>query len=148
MNILSNLLSRAVPTITAPAEPINPPAERINSLSMSRVTTLVREAHDRPDFSPTIADMMLVAELSAQHYNEPMGKIIRECVRVDTKTGALTTSGHVAFDTEYYANEADALAAVQAEGYPTLADAYDDGQNECVCYWTDWNDYHTSKGTL
>ena len=77
-----------------------------------------------------------------------MGKIIRECVRVDTKTGELMTSGHVAFDAEYYANEADALAVVQAEGYPTLADAYDDGQNGCVCYWTDWNDYHTSKGTL
>lgn len=148
MNILSNLLNRAVPTITAPAAPINPPAERINSLDMSRVTTLVREAHYRPEFSPTIADMMLVAELSAQHYNEPMGKIIRECVRVDTKTGALMTSGWVAFDAEYYANEADALTAVQAEGYPTLADAYDAGQNECVCYWTDWNDYHTSKGTL
>lgn len=148
MNILSNLLSRAVPTITAPAEPINPPAERINSLDMSRVTTLVREAHARPYFSPTIADMMLVAELSAQHYNEPMGKIIRECVRVDTKTGELMTSGHVAFDSEYYASEADALKAVQAEGYPTLADAYDDGQNECVCYWTDWNDYYSSAGTL
>lgn len=141
MNILSNLLSAVVPTIKAPATPIDYQGK-------SRVTVLVREHHDSPDFVPTITDMMLIAELSAQHHNEPMAKIIDECVRVDTKTGALMTSGWVAFDGEYYATEADALEAVQAEGYQTIAEAYDDGIGNCVCYWTDWNDYYTSKGTL
>lgn len=134
MNILANLLSVVVPTIKVPAAPIS-------SVTMSYVQGLVRHVHGDDSYTTSTADMLLIADLSAEHYATPMLKILEECTRIDADTGELITRGYVVFEDECYGDEATAKRVA--------ADADIDIHNDSTNYYeTNWNDYSCHHGAI
>ncbi len=112
---------------------------------MTDTIKAIREAYG-DDFTPNAADLELVADLAQLHKGRySLVEALDECTRIDSKTNRIITQGHVIADgARYYADEADALAEVQADGYKDLDDAYGEeggDTNDCYAYWTDWNDY-------
>lgn len=111
------------------------------------VTTLIREnLHVSDDWQATDADVAIVQMVFDDKKpcdEEVIEETLNEFVRIDTKTTRLLINGYMLFDGDaYFANEADAVEYLNANGFAcaTFNEAYEASERGELddTYMTDW----------